>query len=155
MANKSLAVAKYILNKQKSITSVKLLKLAYIAHGMTLGVLGRALLDENVEAWPYGPVVRSIYHAVAGQGSRQIEKIDNVPDNWENMIHNDEKRILDYVCDKYGNISAYTLSDATHKEGTPWDITMKTTGGYYPSISDNLIEDFYRKMVIGKEHNKL
>lgn len=159
MAAKSLAVAQYILNRQHSkndtMTAMQLLKIAYIAHGMTLGVLGRALLDENVEAWPYGPVVRSIYQAVAGRGSLPVDTVQGAPSNIDEYIMPDEKGILNYVCDHYGNLSAFTLSDATHREGTPWDITMKTIGGYYPPISDNLIENFYRTKVIGQNHDRL
>ncbi|MGN6880678.1 Panacea domain-containing protein [Neisseria sp. P0020.S005] len=159
MAAKSLAVAKYILNRQRekndTMTAMQLIKVAYIAHGMMLGVFGRSLLDEQVEAWPYGPVVRSIYQAIAGQGALPITDVRGVPDDWYNHIDPSERKILDYVCDVYGNLPAFTLSDATHKEGTPWDTTMKNIGGYYPPISDNLIEEFYRTHVIGKPHDRL
>lgn len=44
MAAKSLAVAKYILNRQRekndTMTAMQLIKVAYIAHGMMLGVFG-------------------------------------------------------------------------------------------------------------------
>lgn len=85
MAAKSLAVAKYILNRQRekndTMTAMQLIKVAYIAHGMMLGVFGRSLLDEQVEAWPYGPVVRSIYQAIAGQGALPITDVRGVPDD--------------------------------------------------------------------------
>lgn len=159
MGIKSLAVAQYILDKQKSqnntMTPMQLIKVAYIAHGISLGLFGRALLDEQVEAWPYGPVVRSIYSAVAGQGSRSVEQIIGVTSNYSNILSEEEKNILNHVCKTYGNIPGFTLSDATHREGTPWDITMKEIGGFYPPISDDLIEQFYKSNVIGKSHDRL
>ena len=159
MAQKSLAVAKYILDRQlkknDTVTPMQLIKLAYIAHGFALGTLGRALLDEEVEAWAYGPVVRSIYNAVAGTGSRPVKHINGAPERFDQWLLPHEMKILDYVCDTYGNIPAFTLSNATHKESTPWDITMKKIGGYYPVISDDLIEQFYKDQVIGKTHDRL
>ena len=49
---KSLAVAKYMLNKQRaagdSVTPMQLIKLVYIAHGLMLGAYGRPLVDEPI-----------------------------------------------------------------------------------------------------------
>ena len=161
MGAKSLAVAQHILTRQKSkadtVTPMQLVKLTYIAHGMTLGLLGRALLDEQVEAWKYGPVVRSVYDAVSEYGSSPIETV--VPHEfyfaYEGFLNSQEKNIIDYVSDTYGNIPAFTLSDATHAEGTPWYVTMQRVGGYYPCIPDDEIEIFYKNNVINKKHNRL
>jgi len=37
------------------LTPMQVLKLAYIAHGWQLGLHGRPLINEPVEAWKYGP----------------------------------------------------------------------------------------------------
>lgn len=153
---KSLAVADYILKKQHdrqmTLTPMQVIKLAYIAHGFCLGVFSRALLDERVEAWPYGPVVRSIYYAVAGS-SQAVKKIQGAPNDFP--FTEEERQILDYVCEQYGQLSGLTLSEVTHRKETPWSITMEQIGGYYPTISDDLIAHFYKNKVIGKTHDRL
>ena len=162
MGAKSLAVAQHILTRRRqsnsdTVTPMQLVKLAYIAHGMTLGLLGRALLDEQVEAWKYGPVVRSVYDAVSKYGSSPVETV--VPQEfytaYEGFLTPPEINIINYVSDTYGNIPAFTLSYATHAEGTPWYVTMQRVDGYYPCIPDDEIEIFYKNNVINKQHNRL
>lgn len=47
MGSKSLAVAQYLVDQAPTaVTPMKLLKLAYIAHGYMLGMHGEPLLDE-------------------------------------------------------------------------------------------------------------
>ena len=50
--------------EQVELTPLKLQKLLYFAHGwhLVLDSDGDPLLDEDIEAWKYGPVVPSIYH---------------------------------------------------------------------------------------------
>lgn len=161
MGAKSLAVAQHILTRQQkktdTVTPMQLIKLVYIAHGMTLGLLGRALLDEQVEAWKYGPVVRSVYDAVSQYGSSPIDTVVRREhySAYESFLAPDEIQIIDYVSDTYGGLSAFELSDATHAEGTPWYSTMQRVGGYYPCISDDEIEIFYKNHVINKQHYRL
>lgn len=47
---------------------LKLIKLVYIH----LGVNKKPLIRENVEAWKYGPVIRSVYDAFKGYGKLSI-----------------------------------------------------------------------------------
>jgi uncharacterized phage-associated protein len=72
MAN-VLDLAKYLLylNKKEAeqagdeavsdIDPMKLQKLLYYCQGYSLGITGRVLFEDNIEAWRYGPVVRSVY----------------------------------------------------------------------------------------------
>jgi uncharacterized phage-associated protein len=38
---------------------MKIQKLVYLAHGWHLALHGPALIKQQVEAWPYGPVIRT------------------------------------------------------------------------------------------------
>src|SRR5258708_10309168 len=55
------AVANYFLEKSweegKSVDPLKIQKLVYFANGWHLGLYGSPLIDEEVRAWTYGPVI--------------------------------------------------------------------------------------------------
>ena len=40
---------------------MKVQKLVYFAHGWHLGITKKPLINEQVEAWPYGAVIPSLY----------------------------------------------------------------------------------------------
>src|SRR5258708_4237314 len=73
---KTLAAANFFLAKGLedgvSIDPLKLQKLVYFAHGWHLAVTGKPLIDEYVEAWPYGPVIPSLYHRFKSYGADPI-----------------------------------------------------------------------------------
>jgi len=151
---KSLAAAKYILQKRSaegdSVTPMQLIKLVYIAQGFMLGKKGRPLLDESVEAWQYGPVVPSVYHAVKSYRSSPVISIRGNVD----VLSDDEKEILDLVSESYAKYDGVTLSSATHKEGTPWRTTWLSLGKNSP-IPNDLIENFYSDLIKRPTHSAL
>lgn len=154
---KSLAVANYFLSKAKerndTLTPMQLIKLVYIAHGWMLGKYGSALLLEPVEAWQYGPVIPSIYRAVKIFRSSPIEYIEGYSPYASIKFTENEVSIMDYVYDEYAKYDGITLSSATHQPGSPWSQVPV----YYPalSISNDLIENFYRNNVIDTVHSAL
>jgi uncharacterized phage-associated protein len=152
--SKSLAAAQYILDKQRAkgdtLSPMQLIKLVYIAQGFMLGKKGKPLLDESVEAWQYGPVVPSVYHAVKHFRS---DPVVNVAGNIA-LLSTDEKEILDLVADSYAQYDGVTLSSATHKNGTPWHVTWSSSGKSNP-ISNDLIEHFYIDLLNKPSHSAL
>lgn len=62
------------------IGHMKLQKLVYFAHGYYLAATkalegeARPLIDEYFEAWPYGPVSRTIYEEFKDAGRNPIKK---------------------------------------------------------------------------------
>ena len=50
------------LRREIDTTPMHVIKLVYLAHGWMLGFTSRALINEAVEAWTYGPVVPSTYY---------------------------------------------------------------------------------------------
>lgn len=143
-------VAAYMLyladQHHRSLTPMQLLKLVYIAHGWFLGLHGRPLVNEDVEAWPYGPVIPSLYHRYKKYGSHPIEEsADAKPSGFDG----DEERTMEQVWHGYGSRSGVSLSALTHESGTPWAETMERLG---PGavISIDLIEDYYRRLATAK-----
>lgn len=113
----------------EKLTHMKLQKLVFFMHGWHLATTGKPLLEnEKVEAWPYGPVVPSLYHELKHFGSRGIEGYLQEPDFSTGQVvaripgSEDSHfwRLVDFVWQRYGIFSAVALSDMTHQEGSPW-----------------------------------
>jgi uncharacterized phage-associated protein len=121
------------------MTLMKLLKLVYFAHGWHLALTdGKPLVDEFFQAWKFGPVAPSVYHAFKDNGAEQIKKecmifdpsVENfldatlitprMPVSW--------KPFFGKMWDTYGKLSAFQLSQMTHQEGTPWHTTWNSGG---------------------------
>lgn len=153
--HKSLVVARQLLEKLNAtypaVTPMQLIKLVYVSHGYMLGLHGRPLLDEPVEAWQYGPVVRSVYDAVRHYKSSPIQTIQ-APHGID--LDDKEKEVLERVVRTYGKFDGIVLSSATHKPGTPWDMTWKMWGRN-SDISNDMIEHFYRNLLAQGKHSAL
>lgn len=152
---KSLAVAKYMLDKQRaagdSVTPMQLIKLVYIAHGLMLGAYGRPLIEEPVEAWQYGPVVPSVYHETKAFRSSSVTGISASP-SW--VFDQQEVKAMDTALRLFGNRDGVALSSLTHRSGTPWSVTWSIRGKN-GSISNDLIENFYSNMISSKRFDGL
>lgn len=160
----SIAVANSFIEKANSLgkpfTLMKLLKLVYFAHGWHLAFAKLPLVNERVEAWKFGPVVPGVYHEFKHHGSDVIEhtgKTLRFPIRYpvefvEPQLPESEflNALLERIWDVYGRLSAYQLSELTHRPGTPWYITWHDMGGSIQKgtdIPDNLIRDFFAKKV--------
>ncbi len=141
----SRAVANYLIKRAVergiSVDPLKLMKLVYLAHSWTLGLLERPLLSDDIEAWQYGPVIRRLYSCIAG--SRQT--ISEPVSAHRARLSDQEAHIVDQVLDKYGPLSGVQLSALTHRAGTPWDITWRAYGKN-AVIPQDLIERHFRSL---------
>ncbi len=108
----------------EAITPLKLQKLIYFAHGWHLAVQGKPLIKEGVKAWPYGPVIPSIYDEYKSYGGQAIPTIE-VDNIIEEGLLNDTitVKLLDKVWEEYGKLGAFQLSNMTHESDTPWQKT--------------------------------
>jgi len=157
VSQKSLSAAQYILNRARmtgdpSLTPMQLLKLVYIAHGYMLGVYGRPLLNEAVEAWQYGPVVPSLYHQIKTYRSSPVAAVPGITEQVQ--FDQQEQQVLDFVTQVYGRHNGIVLSAATHQPGTPWQQTWSRFGKNAP-ISNDLIEAFYANLRSSPSHYAL
>jgi uncharacterized phage-associated protein len=122
---KTLAAANYFLSRGKAervpIDPLKLQKLVYFAHGWHLTVTGEPLIDEYVEAWPYGPVIPSIYHAFKEFGNNPITNLAYVGGVAPMPTDPNTLSVLDRVWDTYGRLSGIQLSNLSHAPGSPWE----------------------------------
>lgn len=141
IADEILKIAK---REGEAITPMKLMKLTYIAHGWSLALLKRDLFRNRIEAWQYGPVIPELYHAtkVYGRGEIPFSKVNNkIP-----AVDDEVSALLEDVFANYGRRSAISLSNLTHRQGTPWQQV------YHPGIRDieipdDLIEQHYSDLL--------
>ena len=149
---KPIAIANYFIRKSLNtgveLTPMKLIKLVYISHGFYLALYNEPLLGEGVQAWQYGPVVSSIYHATKRFGNGQITEFLFDPGTMSYPMPNPQIiSLLDRIWDIYGKFDGLQLSAMTHQPQTPWDITWHHRGGNKNSavvISNDLIKDHYK-----------
>ncbi len=152
------SVANAFLSKafaaRSTVSPMKIQKLIYIAHGYSLVEHDEPLLDEVFEAWKFGPVLNSLYHACKKYGQRGIT--DYLKDeDWltgektaaplpSSPYAND---IVDFVWDTYSSDTAISLSDWTHERGGPWD--KVTNGGRnilrHQDVPNSFIKEYFRK----------
>ncbi len=130
----TLAVANYFLQKgweaNRPVDPMKLQKLIYFAHGWHLAVTGEPLIDETVEAWPYGPVIPTVYHAFKRYGRHPIEQLGERYDGegWTCPVlpSGTQQRtlaVLDRIWETYGRFTGIQLSNLSHEPDSPWDQT--------------------------------
>jgi uncharacterized phage-associated protein len=138
-------------NEGQSLDPMKLQKLVYYAHGWYAGYSGQPLIDEEIEAWPYGPVIPSLYDEFKRFGSGRITgkatvfsegRLCEVPPPGDPNI----RSFLQNVWRSYGRYTGMALSEMTHAQGSPWDVTRKETNGMrgadipFERIRDHFIE---------------
>jgi uncharacterized phage-associated protein len=146
-------IANYFLDLGRGddipIDPLKMQKLVYLAHGWSLLFLKRRLIKEPVEAWRYGPVVKTLYNAFQKFGASPIT--DYAPgEPLESKYGLDEqtKSLLDAVWERYKLLSPIQLSMLTHEPGYAWDLARR--GGSIspwngPIIPDDLIADEFAR----------
>ena len=148
-----LDVAKYILCKVKC-THLKLEKLVYLCFADYLCKYNKELYKDEIYAYKYGPVVRSVYERYKGFGYKEIEQddeeilvegINEMPSRSRIIFAEfgiEKINSIDETLEKYGRFSAGDLVDLTHREDTPWSISGK---GQFKDkiISNDVIKKFH------------
>ena len=138
----ALGVANYFIRRAAAtggLDALQIMKLVYLAHGFDLAILKKPLIYEDIYAWKYGPVIRSIYSELPS-GSAKIATLlggGAVAD-----LKGQEKNIVDQVYDKYHKLSGMTLSNLTHREDSPWHRTWKVYGQNAVIPQDDIREYF-------------
>jgi uncharacterized phage-associated protein len=139
---------------------MKIQKLVYFANGWHLAVKGDPLIDEQVEAWTFGPVILSLYGAFRKSGGRPItaSAVRRDSDFQIVGVHDlgdvpDQARFTNALLDRiwaiYGGYSAIQLSNETHRSGSPWDTVFKHYKGTIPKGTDipaNLMRKYFRSL---------
>ena len=128
------------------LTMLQVIKLVYFCHGWMLGIYGKPLILQHVEAWRYGPVVVDVYYALRKYGRNPIPHDVKLPSC---ELNKDELAIVERVYDLYGHWDGIELSRITHAPGTPWDIIW-STHGRNAAISNKLMKTYFQSLIRSK-----
>ena len=166
MAYPALAVANAFIDIAKEtgssdVTPMKVQKLVYYAHGWYLATQDQPLINEQIEAWQYGPVVRSIYGLAKHYGNGPINQFLAEPEftpsgNIEmvpKMLSLDSSRaikpFLEWIWAQYGRFSGTQLSNMTHEVDSPWhEVVFDRYNGSVPlgtDIDEDTIRSYFKQ----------
>lgn len=124
----------------------------------------KPLIKEDVEAWKYGPVIRSVYNAFRkyranpithlSSCSTDIEDVQGIEEWRKSMctdLESDQIDVMNGVLDAYGDQSPSQLIGITHRSDSPWTqcydednpntpIPNYVTKSYYKALANGRIE---------------
>jgi uncharacterized phage-associated protein len=137
----ALDVAKYVLEQQGRITTLKLEKLVYYAQAWSVAD-GQPIFADPVKAWEQGPVVPPLFHA---HKSMRYVDADRLGGD-SAALSPAEVDTIDYMLAFYGDLPAPYLRALTHHE-KPWKDAREAgerRGHASPLISVQAMRAFYR-----------
>ncbi|RFZ81516.1 DUF4065 domain-containing protein [Shinella sp. WSJ-2] len=139
------------------IDQMKLQKLVFYAHAWWLAHTGQPLFGDDIEAWPWGPVVGDIYgnfkefarSPIQGKKARVLTRSENGPFMKFELPDPPDTEVLSFlknVWETHKGMSGVQLSNATHAPGEPWTIVKESYGTLdsKPRIPNTLIRDVFR-----------
>lgn len=151
-----IAIANWFIKKAlctaQDIEQLKLMKLVYIAQGLSLARDGVPLYGEPIEAWKYGPVVRSLWEQTQKYGRKPIssELYDEIFDEKPQVPEKDKSTVnlLELVWEAFSKYSGVQLSNWTHEEDSPWATSMKEKDNCLNHIiSNELIKNYFNRLM--------
>jgi uncharacterized phage-associated protein len=152
MSYPAAAIANELLDlatrSKRQLTQIEIQKLVYFSHGWHLALRDQNLIDDQIEAWTYGPVVRRLYDVFKKFGSSQItEKAYDwikspkggfsycFPAIQSGSLENDTyaRAVVQIVWTKYGLMPPFKLVEITHLQGSPWQQARARGSDYIPN----------------------
>ena len=133
-------------------------KLVYFAHGWHLAYHKEILCEEQAQAWRWGPVFPTLYHAVKSWGRRPIENdviaIRLLSENGQHRVEKSVPRVtededttfLHTIWEAYGEMTGPALSRLSHDIDGPWFRMWNESGGAQGVIIPNeLIQGYFEE----------
>ncbi len=171
MAYPPKAVANFVLEQAFTedipVSPMKLQKLLYYSQGWHLAFTDDPIFNEQIECWPYGPVVSTMFHhfkefgkdaitkmATASRVKRQDGKLRlrTVTPSLPDELPSRSREILNAVWESYKGFSAIKLSNMTHSPDGPWRKVYDDHNGAPPVGTDipmDLIKQYFQSQLEG------
>lgn len=170
----SLAVANELIEiamkHGRPLTHMKLQKLLFFANGWNLALANHPLINEEMQAWKFGPVAPSVYYELRRYGAAKITEPERVygfssatnfsapgamsaPLTDVPRVPQQDKfthQLLEKIWEVYGCYPAIQLTNMTHQEGTPW---AQTIADFDPNnlptglvVSNEVTQQYFKQM---------
>ncbi|WP_068449166.1 Panacea domain-containing protein [Caviibacter abscessus] len=135
-------LAKYLINeyhkKNKIISNLVLQKIMYLIQNKLLkeNFNGSDVIEDEFEAWQYGPVIRQLYIEYVSFGGMDLSIFIPKEDitRFEKSINVEVKKIIDNIIEKYIKIYPWDLVRLTHIANGAWQKTMSNNSNVYGGI---------------------
>lgn len=135
------------------ISPLALQKIIFFSHGWYLAYLGKGLVENEFEAWKYGPVIPVIWKEFKNFRSRPITDRASYVNPLTNekffrsyCLKSEDEKILRVLLKYYSRFPAEVLSELSHQAGMPWRIVkegMAHSANFGGVISDSLIRETF------------
>lgn len=141
-------IAAEILERQGSMSTWKLQKLAYYCQAWHLAWDEEPLFPEPIEAWANGPVVRALYTKHRGDFS-----VADWPHGDSGKLTPSERQTVKLVLSDYGDLTGRQLSVLTHNED-PWRNAragLVATARSTRRITQEALHDYYGALDVDED----
>lgn len=132
-------------NTPEGVSPLKLQKLLYFAQAASLALTGKKLFEEEIQAWKFGPVIASVYHAYKDAGNTPLIKSTG---EFESITDEEAQKMIRGVWELFDKYSASELVEITHNH-TPWKESYKE--GLNQTIDVNILRDYYKNIFTYQE----
>lgn len=117
---RALDLAAHVANRCMDLgmptTHFKLQKMLYILEVKSLIHSGKSLIDENFEAWEYGPFLRSVYDKYSYMAACEI----NVRQKTNHELPSDQRNAIINNIDELAGMNLWELAQISMEPNTPW-----------------------------------
>ena len=121
-------------------THFKLQKMLYILEVKSLIHSGKSLIDENFEAWEYGPFLRSVYDKYSYMAACEIK----VRQKTKSELPSDQRNAIINNIDDMAGMNLWELAQISMEPNTPWAKVYKK--GTQVKIPDQLMVSYAKAL---------
>jgi uncharacterized phage-associated protein len=119
--------------QQFNLTNLRLNKLVFFIHAVSLTTRKDGLVRNHFEAWQYGPVVRPVFDAFKRYGDNWITEpakfLDYASGQQRAIPFEDitaaDAQTINEVFAEYSRFSTSQLVALSHEPGGPWDLVYR------------------------------
>lgn len=124
------------------LSNLKLQKMLYMADMNFVGQNGTRLLNEDFEAWDYGPVLPSLYQKCKAFGAKPVPHVF-----WgaQNISGTSEAKMLDSAWDHLKSATPGQLVEATHSKSGAWVRRYVAGAKQIKILTQDMIEEYARR----------
>lgn len=124
------------------LSNLKLQKILYMADMNFVGRNSVRLLDEDFEAWDYGPVLPSLYQKCKAFGSKPIPHVFWGARNISGTVY---AKMLDLAWEKLRSATPGQLVEATHSGQGAWVRRYIPGAKQIKILTQDMIEEYARR----------